>query len=181
MYAGELDGKKHNFGVVGVDEGTLIMYDEETQSQWSQLFGKAVSGKMKGVALEKLPSTMTTWGQWKALHPKTTVYVKRSVPYNSRFTTETFEKAANMDPGPARGNDLIIGLEGHVEARAYLLRRLAQERFVEDAVEMESRFHDLLHHFRIGPYSAAVSFTKLPRLTKGTVNARVTHSTKRLR
>ena len=135
MYARELDGKKHNFGVVGVDEGTLIMYDDETQSHWSQLFGKAVSGKMQGAALEKLPSTMTTWAQWKALHPKTTVYVKRSVPYNSRFTKETFEKVANMDPGPARGNDLIVGLEGHLEARAYLLRRLADKRFVEERFE----------------------------------------------
>lgn len=135
MYAREFNGKKHNFGVVGVDEGTLIMYDDETQSRWSQLFGKAVSGEMKGSALEKIPSTMTTWGQWKEIHPETTVYIKRSVPYNARFTKETFEVAAAMKPGPATSNDLIVGIEGHVEARAYLVRRLASERFVEEEFE----------------------------------------------
>lgn len=135
MYAREFEDEQRHFGVVGVDEGTLILYDEETGSHWSQLFGKAVSGEMEGTRLEKLPSTMTTWKQWKTLHPDTTVYVKRSVPYNARFTKETFEKAANVAPGPARSDDLIVGLEGHVEARAYLLRRLATNRYVEEHFE----------------------------------------------
>ncbi len=135
MYAREFDGKEHHFGVVGVDEGTLIMYDDETGSHWSQLFGKAVSGAMKGTKLEKLPSTMTTWKGWRTLHPDTTVYIKRSVPYNARFTKETFEKAASMAPGPVRNDDLVVGLEGHVGARAYLVRRLAKERYVEESFE----------------------------------------------
>ena len=135
MYAREFDGKKVNFGVIGVDEGTLIMYDDATESYWSQLFGKAVKGSMEGTTLEKLPSTMTTWGEWKRNHPDTTVYIKRSVPYTSRFTTGTFAKAANMEPGPVRKNDLVLGIEGHVEARAYLVRRLAKERLVEETFE----------------------------------------------
>lgn len=135
MYDREFEGKTHNFGVIGVDEGTLIMYDDETQSYWSQLFGRAVSGDMEGTQLKKIPSTMTTWGRWKELHPKTTVYIKRSVPYSSRFTKETFAKIAAMEPGPVRSNDLIVGLEGHVHARAYLVRRLAQDRLVEERFE----------------------------------------------
>ena len=135
MYDREFEDKEHHFGVIGVDEGTLIMYDDETQSYWSQLVGRAVSGDMEGTQLEKLPSTMTTWGQWKELHPETTVYIKRSVPYSSRFTKETFEKIAAMEPGPVRSNDLIVGLEGHVYARAYLVRRLAGERLVEEQFE----------------------------------------------
>ena len=135
MYDREFDGKEHNFGVVGVDEGTLIMYDDETQSYWSQLFGKAVRGEMEGTQLAKLPSTMTTWAKWKALHPDTSVYIKPSVPYNARFTQGTFEKAAAMEPGPVRENDLVVGLEGHVDARAYLVRRLADSRLIEEQFE----------------------------------------------
>jgi hypothetical protein len=135
VYARKFEGKELNFGVVGVDRGTLVMYDEETKSRWSQLFGKAIAGAMEGKALEKLPSTMTTWSQWKALHPETGVYVKRSVPYSSRFTKATFQKAAAADPGPIRSDDLVLGLEGHVEARAYLLRGLARERLLEETFE----------------------------------------------
>ena len=121
--------------MVGVDQGTLILYDKQTNSRWSQLFGNAVSGSMKGEQLVKLPSTMTTWAKWKALHPNTTVYVKRSIPYNQRFTQETFEKIARMEDGPIRSNDLVVGLEGHVSSRAYLVRRLAKNRLVNDMIE----------------------------------------------
>ena len=87
MYAREFDGKALAFGVVGVDKGTLIMYDQQTGSRWSQLFGEAVDGPLEGEKLEKLPSIMTTWAKWRALHPETTVYVKPSVEYRARFTS----------------------------------------------------------------------------------------------
>ena len=135
MYARELGGRELQFGVVGVNQGTLIMYDAQTRSRWSQLFGKAVSGEMEGTDLEKHGSTMTTWRQWRTLHPETTVYVKRSVPYRARFTRETFDEIAHQPAGPVRSEDLVVGLEGHVEARAYLVRRLARTRFLEDVFE----------------------------------------------
>ncbi len=121
--------------MVGVDEGTLILYNKQTNSWWNQLFGKAVSGPMEGKQLVKLPSTMTTWAKWKILHPDTTVYVKRSIPYDQRFTRETFEKIARMEDGPIRSNDLVVGLEGHVTSRAYLVRRLTKNRLVNDMIE----------------------------------------------
>ncbi len=64
------------------------MHDAQTKSRWSQLMGEAVSGEMEGRSLEKLPSTMTTWGLWKAIHPDTTVYIKPDTPYRSRFTAD---------------------------------------------------------------------------------------------
>ncbi len=135
MYAREFDGKAYNFGVIGVDKGTLILYDDETRSRWSQLVGKSVSGEMAGKTLEKLPATMTTWKKWRALYPKSTVYVKRSTPYSARFTSESFQNIANSEDGPVRAEDLIIGLEGHVAARAYLIRRLAKNRLLEEVFE----------------------------------------------
>ena len=111
------------------------MYDAQTRSRWSQLFGTATSGPMEGKQLVKLESTMTTWGNWRALHPDTTVYVKRSIPYDRRFTQETFAGIAHMEEGPVRSNDLIVGVEGHVEARAYLVRRLTKKTMVNDVLE----------------------------------------------
>ena len=135
MYDRTFEGKEVNFGVIGVDRGSLTMYDDATRSWWSQLFGEAIKGEMEGKKLEKLPSTMTTWGKWKALHPNTTVYVKRSIPYRSRFTQEHFSNIAEQPEGPARPRDVALGIEGHVEARAYLLRRLAKNRLRNDELE----------------------------------------------
>ncbi len=111
------------------------MYDAQTKSRWSQLMGEAVSGEMEGRSLEKLPSTMTTWGLWKAIHPDTTVYIKPDTPYRSRFTAETFAQAARRGKGAVEPNDVVIGVEGHIEARAYLLRALAETRLMNDVLE----------------------------------------------
>ncbi len=40
-----------------------------------------------------------------------------------------------MEDGPIRSNDLVVGLEGHVSSRAYLVRRLAKNRLVNDMIE----------------------------------------------
>ncbi len=137
MYAREFNGQPYEFGVIGVDKGTLILYDAQTRSRWSQLTGQAISGAMAGMALQKLPKTMTTWRAWRARHPETTVYVKHSIPYRPRFTAERFEALARAEPGPVRSDDLIIGLEGHVQARAYLVRCLARNRCRNDVFEAE--------------------------------------------
>ena len=136
VYVREFDGKTHDFGVIGVDKGTLIMYDDQTRSRWSQLFGEAVEGPMKGQTLEKLPSTMTTWGQWRDLHPDTTVYIKSSIPYRARFNGEHFADIARQDPdSELQPNDWIVGLEGHVNARVYPAKRLAQQRLLNEHFE----------------------------------------------
>ena len=136
VYARTIEDDLLNFGVSGLDQGTLILYDAETRSRWSQLMGEAVEGEKKGQRLRKLPSTMTTWAAWRTLHPETTVYIKPSVPYGARFTGEALAGLAEAEPGPVRNTDLVIGVEGHVEARAYLARRLVKTgRLVHDDIE----------------------------------------------
>jgi len=135
VYVREFDGKAYDFGVVGVDRGTLIMYDKQTGSRWSQLMGEAVSGPMEGKRLAKLPSTMTTWSRWREMHPDTTVYVKPSIDYRPKFTSKTVGDLAAMGDGPLESRDLIVGVEGHVQAKAYPFRRLATGRLVHDTLE----------------------------------------------
>ncbi len=135
VYAREFDGATYEFGVLGVERGTLIMYDAQTRSRWSQLFGEAVEGPMAGHKLVKLPSVMTTWQKWRALHPDTSVYVKRSVPYRPRFTAATFAGYASEGDGPLGERDWVVGVEGHVRAQAYPARWLARSRVVNDELE----------------------------------------------
>ncbi len=111
------------------------MYDDQTRSRWSQLVGKATEGPLAGSRLKKLPSVITTWGKWRSQHPDTTVYVKPSTPYRVRFTGESFSEIAQGGDGPVENKDLVVGLEGHVEARAYLVRYLAGKRLINDLLE----------------------------------------------
>lgn len=52
-----------------------LMFDEETASLWSTLEGRPVIGELvdRGIQLQSRPVVTTTWGEWKALHPTTTV------------------------------------------------------------------------------------------------------------
>ena len=52
-----------------------LMFDEETGSLWSTLDGRPVIGELvdQGITLQSRPVVTTTWGEWKALHPSTTV------------------------------------------------------------------------------------------------------------
>jgi len=69
--AGEEDGPL-TFGVSGrLWRDTLIMYDRETRTLWSQLLGRAIHGEMEGATLETVPFERTTWAEWKRLHPET--------------------------------------------------------------------------------------------------------------
>lgn len=72
MYARDIAGQEFTFGVSGkLIRNVLVMYDRETNSLWSQLLGEAVQGEMVGAKLAFLPAWMTTWSEWKGLHPDT--------------------------------------------------------------------------------------------------------------
>lgn len=69
-----VDGKLLDFGVSGLlYNSDVLLYDRQTNSLWSQLLAKSVSGPMKGRILRVLPLTQTTWGDWRNTHPQTQV------------------------------------------------------------------------------------------------------------
>lgn len=49
------------------------MYDHQTESLWVHVTGKAEVGPLKGQQLQLMPSTVTTWAQWKTAHPQSLV------------------------------------------------------------------------------------------------------------
>ncbi|MEZ4847939.1 MAG: DUF3179 domain-containing protein, partial [Bacteroidia bacterium] len=72
---------KTTFGVSGLlYNSNLLLYDRETESLWSQIMGKAITGPRMGDSLKTIPIVFTTWKQWKMLYPATEVLQK---PINS--------------------------------------------------------------------------------------------------
>ena len=55
-----------------------VMFDLNTYSVFDTFLGKAVTGPLadKGVVLKQAPVVTTTWGDWKAAYPETTVLVE---------------------------------------------------------------------------------------------------------
>jgi hypothetical protein len=65
-----VDGEETTFGVSGLLwRSDLVMYDQATESLWSQVLGRAIRGPQTGERLSLVPSTFTSWGEWRRTHP----------------------------------------------------------------------------------------------------------------
>jgi len=72
VYAREIDGKVYTFGNTGkLLRRSLVMYHHETESEWSQVLGTAVTGPLTGTKLRLLPSSRMTWKEWREGFPDT--------------------------------------------------------------------------------------------------------------
>lgn len=59
-----------SFGHAGILCGnSFVMYDRQTRSLWVHVTGRAESGPLQGKRLTFVPSTVTTWQQWRAAYP----------------------------------------------------------------------------------------------------------------
>ena len=69
-----LDDRIQRFGVSGLlFRSDLLMFDRETESLWSQIAARAVTGPARGRRLTLIRSRITRWEDWKRSHPDTTV------------------------------------------------------------------------------------------------------------
>ncbi len=69
-----VDGKPRSFGVSGLLwRSDVLMFDRETESLWSQIGARAITGASQGRELEMLSSRMTRLEDWARAHPETTV------------------------------------------------------------------------------------------------------------
>lgn len=70
----KLDGEAVEFGVSGLlHNSDLVMYDRKSASLWQQITGTAFAGAKRKQKLKAIPSSMTSWSQWRSAHPDTRV------------------------------------------------------------------------------------------------------------
>src|SRR3990167_4597489 len=75
----QVDGQVLEFGVSGkLYNSEVVMYDRKTNSYWLQTPGKAVVGELTGKIMKRLPSDVSTYGDWKASYPNTQVLSKNT-------------------------------------------------------------------------------------------------------
>lgn len=137
VYDRTIEGRTLELGAVGLEKGVFVLYDRQTRSWWNQILGRAVRGPLEGQRLRKRPSTLTTWGRWRALHPETTVFSDPRLTARRRFTEESVSRVTLSGDGAIAGDDLIVAVEGESSARAYLLRHLAPGRVANDTIDGE--------------------------------------------
>jgi hypothetical protein len=142
-----------SFGVSGLlHNSDVLMYDRQTDSLWSQLAMKAVSGPQVNTELEWLASEHLTWAAWKEKYPHGEVLSTQTGARRnySGAAYATYERSADtMFPVPTHRNELprkewMLGVIVDGVAHAYPLKSLPPGQVVRDAVNadaLEITFH----------------------------------------
>ena len=92
-----------------------VMYDVNTFSVFDTFLGNAVTGPLakRGVALKQIGVVTTTWGEWKAAYPDTTVLVEalalgRDFDFrNTRDANGPIFPIGNVDPRLPMQEDVV--------------------------------------------------------------------------
>jgi hypothetical protein len=139
VYVRRIDGKETTFGTSGaLWRDALVMYDRETGSYWSQVNASAIAGRHAGKTLEEIPSVVTTWGEWKKLHPDTLVLEKPALEesayagYNASDRVGATGRSSPDERLP--GKDLVVGVRDGASAAAVPLEHLRERGIVNGAV-----------------------------------------------
>ena len=152
MYSTRINGEVLEFGTSGMlYRSNKLMYDRATKTLWHQFTGEPVVGALadSGIKLEVLPILLTTWGDWLAAHPDTTVldndtglypaeaylpeWNPESIYYGVRRQPVTsFPVWQKSDRLPEKSD--VLGLTVNGEARAYPMETLQRQPVLNDSL-----------------------------------------------
>lgn len=139
-------GKHLIFGVSGLlYNNDLLFYDQQTDSLWSQIERRAISGHFVGEELQQLYLEHTSWAAWREKHPDTQVLSEnqgfkrnyRHEPYTGYETSsQVFFKTLRDAPTEFHSKEKVLGLTVGKRAKAYAFSELRKNGL--------SRFDDQL-------------------------------------
>lgn len=129
------------FGVSGLlYKSNVLMYDRQTESLWSQVKGKAVTGPMTDTPLKVLPSTLTTWEKWKKRFPTTEV-LSTETGYTRNYNKDPYKDYYKrkkglfsfFKPGPGeKEKELVAGVKIDGSVKAYPVSMLRKKEKLND-------------------------------------------------
>lgn len=116
-------------------KSSVLIYDHQTETVWSQLLNKAIAGKKVGQKLKLLTSSRTTWKRWKKKHPKTLV-LSIDTGYRRNYAVDPYKdyiRAGSIwfPVGDVRKDlkpkDMVLGIESGGKTRAWSVKALVKK------------------------------------------------------
>ena len=95
----------------------MTWYDHETESIWSQPWGRALQGELKGTQLQIMPFSLVPWSTWLEEHIDSVVLLPDE-RYGQQFTSD----------------DFVVGVAIGAIARAYPYRSIAEALVINDTL-----------------------------------------------
>ncbi len=148
LFDGRVAGRARpfTFGSSGLlYRSNKLMYDRQTNSLWSQFNGKPVVGQLVGsaITLTVLPVVITSWQQWRSLHPGTQVLSLNTgfardygtgIAYHDYFASPALMFPALAGDPRLAVKDRVFGVRLPGGAKAFKLSTLAGGAVINDHV-----------------------------------------------
>jgi len=137
VFRAEAKGKRLHFETVGV------IGANEVFGHWQQSTLTAISGPLKGERLDLYSFLLTSWGEWRRMHPNTLVlkstpsYAER-IPEENRLISEGLSGRGTAPAGVLRKDDrlppkaMVLGLDVKGSNKAFPLTALREARVIND-------------------------------------------------
>lgn len=152
-FIAEADGAPLTFGVSGLlYNSNLLLYDRETESLWSQLYWRAITGPMAGTRLRRIPVAQMRWQEWLRKRPNSLVLSDEtgfqraydSDPYEDYDKSQGLLFSVTHTSDRYRNKDKVLGVWLNGRAKAYPfpeLRAAGVEMLVDGVAGKEILIH----------------------------------------
>jgi hypothetical protein len=127
-FLAETKSGEKTFGSSGlVFNNGLLLYDRETNSLWSQIMCRAISGNESGNPLEQLPSIITTYKNWRKLQPGSSImststgyrFDYASAPYRDYHRTQEVKYHIMRSSDNLPNKEMVLGVQIGYRTKAY--------------------------------------------------------------
>ena len=138
-----INGKVTEFGTSGkLYNSNLVMYDRNTDSQWSQAIGMAITGELTSHVLKRVPFDVAKWSDWKTLYPGTLVLTTNtghiraygSDPYGDYYTDPQIIFPVENKDDRLHPKEIILGFDNGNIYKAYKLADVEEKKVINDEI-----------------------------------------------
>ena len=188
MFRAQAKGRPLILDDDGIVAGNEVFKDRGTGSRWQQSSLQAIAGPLKGEHLQLYPFLLTSWEEWRHLHPNTLVlkplpgYADRIAASNAIVNRGLSGEGNAPDSVTYKDERLkpktmILGLEVDGASKAFPLESLRRVRVVNDTIGSTAVL--VVHQLRSDTTTAFVARVRARALTFVPVNAEATELTDR--
>lgn len=143
VFERKINGIETEFGTSGkLYNSNLVMYDRNTDSQWSQALGKAITGELADHELKRIPFDVIKWSDWKSLYPDSLVLTTDtgqlrpygSDPYGDYYTDPRIIFPVENKDDRMHPKEIILGFDDDGIYKAYRQQDVESNKVINDKI-----------------------------------------------